>query len=142
KSRLFRCGLSLAEMAHQIEQTERAIYEQSVEKVLPKEYRHNFPDERERIVRKVKGAWDQVKSFSEPAELLINDEVTDAALGDIKEFSLDGYDLFFLEAMKKNSIRQIITDDGDFATVTDIQVFTANRNVISTARNQGRLVKR
>ena len=33
-------------------------------------------------------------------------------------------------------------DDGDFATVPGIQVFTANRNVIQAARAQGRLATR
>lgn len=35
-----------------------------------------------------------------------------------------------------------ITDDGDFATVPGIQVFTANRNVIIAARSQGKMLTR
>jgi hypothetical protein len=55
---------------------------------------------------------------------------------------VDGYDLFILEAMKNHGVVQVITDDGDFATVSGIQVFTANRNVINSARAQGRLLAR
>ena len=44
--------------------------------------------------------------------------------------------------MKNNNIEKIITDDGDYLTVPDIQVFTANRNVINAARSQGKLVTR
>jgi hypothetical protein len=52
------------------------------------------------------------------------------------------YDLFILETLKKEGITNIITDDGDFATVSGITVFTANRNLINTAQLQGKLVVR
>jgi hypothetical protein len=47
-------------------------------------------------------------------------------------------------AVKYNIKAQVvvITDDGDFATVPDIQVFAANRNVVNAARTQGKLLKR
>jgi len=41
--------------------------------------------------------------------------------------------------MKNNGVVQVITDDGDFTTVSGIQMFTANRNFITAARNQGKL---
>ena len=44
--------------------------------------------------------------------------------------------------MSREGMIQVITDDGDFATVPGIQVFTANRNVIQTAQTQGRLLNR
>jgi hypothetical protein len=37
---------------------------------------------------------------------------------------------------------KVITDDGDYVTVPGIQVFTANYNVITAARNQGKLLTR
>jgi len=55
---------------------------------------------------------------------------------------VDGYDLFLLEAMKNNGVVQIITDDGDFSSVSGIKIFTANLNVIRAARDQGKLIKR
>lgn len=35
----------------------------------------------------------------------------------------------------------ILTDDGDFCTLSGITLFTANRNVCEAARAQGKLVK-
>ena len=55
---------------------------------------------------------------------------------------MDGYDLFMLEAMKEEGIAQIITDDGDFVTVPDIIVFTANHNTIKAAKAQSKLLTR
>ena len=44
--------------------------------------------------------------------------------------------------MTANGVAQIITHDGDFTSVPGIQVFTANRNLIASARSQARLVVR
>ncbi|WP_269086254.1 hypothetical protein [Trichormus sp. NMC-1] len=44
--------------------------------------------------------------------------------------------------MRQESINKIITDDGDFVTVPDIQVFTANPRAIAAANNQGKLITR
>lgn len=146
KAKLLHCGLSLAEMAHQIEKTESYIYNAyantSGQDIKPKEYRHNFPSERTRISSEVQSVWNQVKSMSSSLEVLIDDSTTNISLQSLKKWCLDGYDAFFVEAMTKNSIHQIITDDGDFTTVSGIQVFTANTNVINTARSQRKLIKR
>jgi len=37
---------------------------------------------------------------------------------------------------------KVITDDSDYATVPDIQVFTSNNSVITAARLQGKLLQR
>ncbi|TAE94775.1 MAG: hypothetical protein EAZ79_22025 [Oscillatoriales cyanobacterium] len=98
---LLYCGLSLAELAHNIEQAERAIFSTTLK---PKEYRHNEPTERANVV----------------AEVIA----------------------LILEAMDKAGVVQVITDDGDYVTVPGIKVFTANHNVITAARNQGKLITR
>lgn len=56
--------------------------------------------------------------------------------------AVDGYDMFILLAMTRAGITQVITDDGDYCTVAGLHVFTANRNVIERASDQGELVTR
>jgi predicted nucleic acid-binding protein len=80
--------------------------------------------------------------MSKSLDLTVNADLTDKALQRMATESLDGYDLFLLEAMSEAGIQNIITDDGDYATVPGIQLFTANKNVIKTARHQGKLVRR
>lgn len=135
-------GLSLAELAHTIERAEREIYCQYVAAIQAKEYRHNEPTERARIVSAIAVAWGQVTSLATPLSVNIDDSITNAALKRLQTERVDGYDLFILESMKIHGVRQVITDDGDFCTVPDIQVFTANRNVIQAAKSQGKLVIR
>lgn len=141
-AKLYRCGLSFAELAHTIEKTEHKIFERTSGQIRPKEYRHNHPAERSNVAQEVEAAWGQVKSMTSSLDLMINDPVTDMALHRFQEESVDGYDLFFLEAMSNAKVVQIITDDGDFATVPEIQVFTANQNVVTAAQTQGKLITR
>lgn len=143
RSTLSYSGLSLAELAHLIEKTEREIFNQSLSSfVTTKEYRHNYSTERANVFTQVQTVWSQVKAIAVPVELTIDERTTDAASNRFGTDLLDGYDLFILETMKKERINNIITDDGDFSTVSGITVFTANNNVINTAQRQGKLIAR
>jgi len=48
-SKIHHTGLSLAELSHLIEKTEREIYERTVCAIKTKEYRHNKSIERSRV---------------------------------------------------------------------------------------------
>jgi predicted nucleic acid-binding protein len=144
-ARVLRCGLSLAELSHLIEKTEREIYAQTSHAIAPnqtKDYRHNLPAERSKVVSEIEAAWGVVANLAEPMIATIDEPTTEAALTRLQTQRVDGYDLFILEAMQQNDVAQVITDDGDFATIPGIQVFTANRSVIQAATAQGRLVVR
>jgi predicted nucleic acid-binding protein len=138
-SLLLYSGLSLSELAHNIEQTERQIFSSTIK---AKEYRHNYPTERANVVAEIETAWNQVTSIAVSADINIDEKITQNTLKRFSNQLLDGYDLMILEIMNKANIKQIITDDGDYVTVPNLQVFTANRNVITTARNQGKLIIR
>jgi predicted nucleic acid-binding protein len=131
-SSLSYCGLSLAELAHQIEEQERNIFNPALK---PKEYRHNELTERPNLFAQIKRVWAIVKSKAICADIPVNEAKTDAALARFETQFLDGYDLLILEAMEKANIAQVITDDGDYVTVPGIKVFTANKSVIAAARN-------
>lgn len=142
-AKIFHSGLTLAELSHIIEKTEREIYERNIgNSIKPKEFRHNLVGQRGRVVSEVQAAWAQVTSLAEPLIITIDPPMATSALNRLQAEKVDGYDLFILESMRHYGVVQVITDDGDFATVPGIQVFTANRNVIQTARAQGRLITR
>ena len=141
-SKICHSGLSMAELTHIIERTEHKIYEQSVKSIKTKEYRHNLSDERARVVATVQAVWAQVANLASPLPFVIDTSTTQTALKRLVNEKVDGYDLFLLEAMKNNGVVQIITDDGDFSSVSGIKIFTANLNVIRAARDQGKLIKR
>ncbi len=143
-SSLKRCGLTLAELAHLIEKIEREIYIQANPAPGPrtKEFRHNFPAERANVVTEIGSAWSQVKAMATPADVGVNEVLTDAVVTRILTEALDVYDLFLLEAALASGITQIITDDGDYCCVPGIQMFTSNQSVLTAAQAQGRLIVR
>jgi len=138
-AKLLWSGLSLAELAHLIEKKERDIFRADLK---PKEFRHNYPVQRVDVVQEIQAAWGQVKTLATPLETRIDETITDAALRRFESQLVDGYDLFILESMARAEVIQVITDDGDFATIPGIRVFTGNRSVLAAACKQSRLLTR
>ena len=141
-SRLRFCGLSLAELVHLIEKTEREIYIAAVGQTSTKEFRHNLPSERANVVSEVTSAWMQVTALATSIETHVSDLMINAGVQRFQSELLDGYDLFLMEAANASGISKVITDDGDFSSVSGIQMFTKNQRVLSAAKTQGRLVVR
>jgi predicted nucleic acid-binding protein len=138
---LHRCELSLAELCHTIEDCERRIFAEYVgcREVPAKEHRHCEDEERDEVVSEIESAWGQVVQMSQCLELAANSATSADVLKDLRRCRVDGYDLFILQAMKKGGITRIVTDDSDFATVAELEVFTCNRGLIDLAGQQGRL---
>ncbi len=140
---LRKCTLSLAELAHLIERREQDIFQRSqgLADLRPKKFRHNYPAARAQVVAEIEGAWAMADSLTSGASVgvTVDQAAVDAALDDLKEHGLDGYDLFMIQAIRAAGITQAITDDGDFGQVAGIQVFTANNWLINQARDQGKL---
>jgi hypothetical protein len=138
----YHTGLCLAELAHLIEQNEHDGYTSGVGPLTLKEYRHNLPAERSRLVGEIRRAWGRISADSQPLPLMLDDATTAAALSRLATEPVDGYDLFLLETMASAGVTQLLTDDGDFCCVPGIEVFTANPRVVAAARAQGQLVLR
>lgn len=136
---LHHCGLSFSELSHLIEKTERELF---IPPTSTKEFRHNYPAERASVVGEITTAWGQVKALSSCVTCEVSETTTDDVLVKCGTHLLDGYDLFILRTMIESGVIQILTDDGDYATVPGITVFTANPNVIDLARSQGKLMVR
>ena len=134
--KLLWCGLSLSELAHLIEKTEFEIYRNSTGAMLnQKEYRHNLPTERARIVQEIQAAWGAVESMAECINTPeINAALTTAALQEFALLPVDGYDLFAIRALNAAGVTQVISDDGDFCSVPGITLFTANQSAIDAAK--------
>lgn len=142
KAKLFTCGLCFSELANLIEKNELDIFRMSKGQIEIKEFRHNEPSERKSVVTEIQDAWAMAKSFAGFIDVLLDEPLTDKVCHDITSCPADPHDLFMVENSIKAGVSQIITDDGDFATIPGIRVFTANRNVIQAARDQGKLILR
>ncbi|GKU81187.1 hypothetical protein [Niallia sp. NCCP-28] len=145
ESKMYRSGLSLSELSHQIEKVEYDIFCATHSLNMPnkKSFRRNYPIERANVVEQIELAWLQVKQMGIPLESeIINEQVTDLALNRFQNQLIDGYDIFLMEFIKSSGIVNVISDDGDLASVPGIKLFTANRTVIEEAILQGKLIER
>lgn len=142
-SAIFQSGLSLAELSHVVEKVERELFEKANStQVSTKVFRHNYPAERSKVSSEIESMCKQILSMADSIDTLVDGSFTQTAISRLSTDLVDGYDLFILETMDLKGLKQIITDDGDFATVAGIQVFTANKNVITAALQQGKLITR
>ncbi len=140
--------LQLSELGHQIEKMEYEIAKQAG--AIPgyttaKEYRHNNAAERARVAKVIQTAWQDVGANGSQClqpPLVLDEAAATQASSDSALFPLDGHDLYFLQSVRAAGNPHILTDDGDFCTVSGITLFTANRNVIEAARVQGKLIVR
>jgi hypothetical protein len=143
KSPLSCYGLTFAELAHNIEKAEREIYEaQAGKKISPKMFRHDYPNQRRKLVALISDTWADVLSVSDMLDLEMDGSFMKSALSLFPSVGLDGYDLFMAEAAINAGVPQVITDDGDYATVPRLTVFTANQKVILAAQTAGKLITR
>ncbi|MHB0917331.1 MAG: PIN domain-containing protein [Thiobacillus sp.] len=136
-------GLTFAELAHNIEKAEREIYADRAGRTIgAKEFRYEYQNERRKVVSLISDTWADVLSVSTMLDLNMDNDFMQSALSLFPSAGLDGYDLFMAEAALKAGVTQIVTDDGDYATVQGLTVFTANQRVIRAAQMEGKLVKR
>jgi hypothetical protein len=129
--------LTWPELAHHIERTEfeMAKYYGSPDAQNAKTYRHNDANERARVVQTIADSWGEIEALGTPlADVVLSPSSISEAVVLQNEAALDGYDLFLALALKRSNIAGILTDDGDFATVPGIRVFTANRNVLGAKK--------
>lgn len=147
KSNILRCELNLVELSNVLEKelyniflTENAL---TSDIVSLKDFRYNYPDERNNFVAELCMSWDSIKDISKSFDVLIDESVSKSIIKETLNSYLDGYDLVYLDLIRKNNQKpNILTDDRDFATVPGITVFTANSKVIDAAKKKNLLITR
>lgn len=142
-ARLLYCGTVFAELAHRIESDERKFFNAKlVAPISGKDFRHNYPHERQDVQDEVAIAWGQVTSIAGIAAVPLDAATISTTATLFGQVGLDGYDLIAVEAMRQNGVTHIITDDKDFLTVPGIVVLTANNAAVQAAQAAGKLVTR
>lgn len=130
-NQLFVSPLSLYELFVIIEKNEYRLYcmenGYSEEEYRLKEYR-KIQQERKRLQDTLELTYKQINQFT---KILPQNLTKDKVLNTAQNFSthkLDVFDQTLISFCKENSIHNIITDDGDYATTLDVvNVYTANQ---------------
>lgn len=142
KSTLYALALSFPEIAHAIERGERAKHEAIAGQVQTKDFRHNYPNKRLKIVNEIRDTWNAVTQYTQLLDMKLDSNFLVSALQLFPSVGLDGYDTFFVEQALQSGHTQIISDDKDYLTVSNITVFTANQNAIQAAAAANKLLTR
>lgn len=142
QAQLYTCGLCFSELADLIEKSELDIFRQTKGQIELKEFRHSEPEQRKAVISSIQDAWAMMKSFAEFLEIKLDLTLTDRTCQALQAIATDPHDYYMVESARLAGITQIITDDGDFATVPNVIVFTANNNIIQAAQAQGKLISR
>lgn len=147
KSNILRCELNLVELSNVLEKELYKIFLEKNDLIYDdlslKDFRYNYPDERDNFVDELCMSWDSIKDISKSFDVLIDESVSKSIIKETLNSYLDGYDLIYLDSIRKKDQKpSILTDDRDFSTVPDITVFTANNKVIDAAKKKNLLVTR
>lgn len=131
-------GLTFNELASSIEGAERKIAG-----IPPrnKAFRYDH-GRREVVVAQVRATWDIVVNAAHWLDIAVTQTTTDGTRDLWSDYPLDPTDALALHALESQGIRQVLTDDRDFAAVSGIAMFTADDEVIEAARSSGHLFSR
>jgi len=136
KATLYWSPLSYAELAHIVETVEMEIYNSAVPAHMAcnhiKEFRSGDV-ERLTVVTELQIAWAQVSSLGTALPTPTDEDALKAAILLFEGCPLDGYDIFYVNAMRNAGLDAVITDDVDFIYVPGLRVYTANAKALQQA---------
>jgi len=128
--------LSYSELAHIVETVEMEIYNATAAPHLVcrniKEFRSGDV-ERLTVVTEMQIAWGQVSSIATALSTPTDAVALKDAIALFEGCPLDGYDIFYVNAMRNAGLDAVVTDDIDFIYVPDLRVFTANDRALKQA---------
>lgn len=121
-AQLFYSPLVLVELAGLIERSEHAIHNKYHGELTLKQFRKKVA-ERRGVIEEVRGAWDTIKSMASPLSINIDLDFSESLLNVMESCCLDGYDFVYCSVMRESGISNIITDDKDFRSVGDVNLY-------------------
>lgn len=131
-------GLTFNELASSIEGAERKIA-----RTPPRDKAFRYDQARRAIVvEQLHATWDIVMNAAHWLDVAVTQPAINATRELWSDYPLDPTDALVLRALEEHGIRQVLTDDRDFAAVPDITVFTADDAVIDAARASDHLLSR
>ena len=130
----FSC-FSFCEIAHVIENYFYELYKANLGREFPKKrYRHDLPRERLKVVTKIQEVWSAVVATGVAvADYPVAVDAMDGLVADFRNFSIDSYDLFMLDSMRHCNCSFLLTNDGDFLSVPNLDVLTLSRSALEIA---------
>lgn len=124
-NRLVTTSLNLSELCHVVENSEWKIYNTLNSRMQKKDFR-NLPTERIKYQKELNNIFLQIKSFYEEniLEISLSQDSMNFFISGLNQNSCDFFDIITLEKLKEKGIHNIITDDKDFQSIDNINLYT------------------
>ncbi|MGE6184722.1 type II toxin-antitoxin system VapC family toxin [Aeromonas media] len=122
---MYHSALTLTEIAHVIEKVELDIYREvsGHSNTKLKDFR-KIIECREKVIHEIKTAWEAITSMSRCLDFVGNSNLSQKCIEILSTSQLDSYDSIMTHVAITHSIRKILTDDKDFETIKDLEVYT------------------
>lgn len=140
---LYFSPLSYSELSAAIERTECDLYnaKNPTKQCSLKQFRLGTA-ERQGVVAEMTAAWGQITTIGTALSTPTDSAALKAAVELFVNNPLDGYDIFYVNAMQNAGLTAVITDDIDFTRVSGLRVFTANDTALQQAQMFRKVVTR
>ncbi len=132
---LYTSVYNISELLNVIEKNEYDIFNTANPELhySKKDFRKNA-SERGKVKKILSTTLDNVKNICSIVEHDFQQECLDEFVEKYEEHRCDPFDYIILSNCQKESKVNIISDDGDFSTITKINLFTANEIILNEAR--------
>jgi len=128
-SKLYVSGLSYPEIANVVERFRWTEY--GGDAVVGRKGFRELAPHREVVLADLEEVWRQVTSTATVLATTIDEAAVQRIATLFRGSRIDGYDGFLIDAARQAKIPNVITHDRDFASASNLVVFTANSALLS-----------
>lgn len=127
---LYTTIYNISELLYIIERNEYKQFKNSTKKKISKKVYRGIPSQRESLKSEYKSVLNQVESIYKIHDFEINIVGVKSFTTELSSHLCDNFDYLIINELKKQGINNFITDDSDFKSIEDINLYTANNRII------------
>lgn len=144
RTKLLRSKLSFSELANLIDRYNWQGYQNTHHRLPRKAYRQ-LTTERQVVISAIDNRLKQVETYTDDVESDRFEEVLNYItesnfVETLAESYLDPTDAMMINIIRENGVKNVITDDKDYLSVSDIYLFTLNGKAIERAKREDKLL--
>ena len=131
---------NISELVNLIEKKEHEIYKNTNSSITKKHFR-SLSSERIKVKSELESVLLQVKSIYDIQDLFFKSSEIESFVSEFENHKCDSIDFIVINHVINNGLINFVTDDLDYITIDNLNVYTANANAINLAKTDGNLSK-
>lgn len=139
--KLLYSHLTFAELTAIIESDLYHSYQERTGMHLRRKSYRAIPRERNNVVDNIASSIYQISQIAEPTDdsfvEILNYIKPDDFISTLRRTTLDGTDILMANFIKQNGVKNVITNDRDYLTISDLNIYTYDERTIEMAETKG-----